>query len=206
MLGLEVGNKFSITFSGRVSLQSKSRNVSMMNIDEGIPLEEVHDDTFRGQLQTQICGGLKLRNIEERGINLAARLGSMERQIKHLQTNVSAGLQDIRNDIRDTVGLVQLYARWIRHMQWMYKNVDATGRSNLRRLRVLKTKIDTDDYCWCNEEENDSTDRKIMAKSKEGTIHDENVTESEKIPQVAPNENTNGRKAAEDNLRLKLQY
>ncbi|SJL15426.1 uncharacterized protein ARMOST_18923 [Armillaria ostoyae] len=82
-----------------------------------------------------------LRNIEERGINLAARLGCIERQIEDLQKSVSAGLQDICNDIRDTVGLVQLDARQIQQIRRMYTNVYTAGQSISRALGNLKSTI-----------------------------------------------------------------
>ncbi|KAK0457492.1 uncharacterized protein EV420DRAFT_497919 [Desarmillaria tabescens] len=83
----------------------------------------------------------RLRNVEERCVNMEAHLGIMERQIFELQNTVSAGLQDIRNDIRESMGLAKLDAYRIRHMKRMYASVYTTGKSNSRALRALKTKI-----------------------------------------------------------------
>ena len=82
-----------------------------------------------------------LRNIEEQGINLADRLGCIERKMEDLQKGVSAGLQDICNDIRDTVGLVQLDACQIQQIRQMHTNRYTTRHSNSQALENLKSTI-----------------------------------------------------------------
>ncbi|KAK0487919.1 hypothetical protein IW261DRAFT_1451009 [Armillaria novae-zelandiae] len=187
VLGLEDGNEFAVAFDARVRLlQSQSRNVSMIHIDEGISLKEAHGDVFGGPLRTPINSEFKLdgiatacvqnasnapannetifiermqsniaslpreigrllegtlRNIEERGTRLAARLGCIERKMEDLQKAVSADLQDVCNDIRDTERLVQLDACQIQQIRQMCANVYTTGQSNLQASRNSKSTI-----------------------------------------------------------------
>lgn len=249
MLGLEAGNEFAVAFSGRVSLlQSRSRNVGMMHIDEGISVEEAHGDVFGEQLRTPINGGFNpdhistaclqntsnvptndetisiermqsniaslpyeigrllegtLRNIEEQGINLADRLGCIERKMEDLQKGVSAGLQDICNDIRDTVGLAQLDACQIQQIRQMCTNVYTTGQSNSRALRSLKSTIRSIRMgtAGATKKTKGKTARKIMESSKERLLDEENKVEPGRYSEEATNEKMKGGKAVKTRSR-----
>lgn len=119
-------------------LQNAS-NTSANN--ESIFIERIHSNivSFPHEIGRLLEG--TLRNIEERGAGLAARLSCIERKMEDLQNAVSAGLLDICSDIRDTEGLLQLDAFQIQQIRRMCTNVYTTGQPNSRALRNSKSTI-----------------------------------------------------------------
>ncbi len=144
-----------------------------------------------------------LQNIEEQGISLAAHLGCIEQKMEDLQKSVSAGLQDICNDIRDTVGLMQLDACQIQQIRQMCTNVYTTGQSNSRALRSLKSTIRSIRMgaAGATKKTKGKTARKIMESSKERPLDEENTAEPGRYSEEATNEKMKGGKAVKTRSR-----
>ncbi|KAK0187565.1 major facilitator superfamily domain-containing protein [Armillaria mellea] len=178
-----------------------------------------------------------LRNIEDRGIGLAAHLGRIEQKMEDLQNGVSDGLQDICNDIRDTVGLVQLDTCQIQQIRQMRTNRYTTGHSNSQALENLKSTIRSKGTVSAispllsNEEVVDhlgpevpetvtvtqkqarmgtagattkkkgKTARKIMERSKERPVDEENAVEPGRYSEAAATKKINGGKAVKTRSR-----